>query len=147
MSSQGWLCRRVRCGYRNEPAKKKCANCGGPKPKKRVREHQKALRDVTYHDYLALTQEIHGVYEECAVCGRPRDFDGRRLDRDHDHTTGHPWSGKPRGLVCVTCNILMPRGMTPEKAREIAAYLTRVEDFYSDEETLKAFQELQEDAA
>jgi hypothetical protein len=108
--------------------------------------HKKALRDFTYEDYLKLNEEIHGVGENCGVCGRGRGSE-RRLDRDHDHTSGACHSAKPRGLVCVGCNILMPRGLTPEKAREISAYLTRVETFYSDEETLKAFQELQEDAA
>jgi hypothetical protein len=147
VGNAGWLCRRVRCGYRNEPQAKKCQGCGGLRPKKRVVAHKKALRDKTYADYLEVNQEIHGVYEECAVCGRPRDLDDRRLDRDHDHTSGAPHSGKPRGLVCVGDNILMPPKLTAAKAQEIANYLQRVEDFYSDEETLKAFQELQEDAA
>lgn len=130
VSNRGWTCRKVGCATINDPRRQKCVTCGCKKPKKRVPEHRKALRDVTYEDYLVLTQEMHGVYEECAVCGRPRDFDGRRLDRDHDHTAGAPHSGKPRGLVCVSCNILMPPKLTPEKARQIAAYLTRVEEYY-----------------
>jgi ribosomal protein L40E len=146
MPRAGWLCRRVRCGYRNEPQAKKCQGCGGLRPKKRVVAHKKALRDLHYDSYLIVNQVVHGVGEVCAVCGKERDQD-RKFDRDHDHTTGFPWSGKPRGAVCVRCNLLMPPKLTPEISRLIAAYLTRVEDFYSDEETLKAFQELQEDVA
>ena len=132
MASQGWLCRRVRCGTRNEPAKKKCVGCGGARPKKRVPAHKQALRDVTYLDYITVSEEIHGVVGEyCCVCEKGRD--GRRLDRDHDHTTGASWSGKPRGLVCVRCNLLMPPKLTPEIARLIAAYLTRVEAHYEQE--------------
>jgi ribosomal protein L37E len=146
MASAGWLCRRVGCGMRNEPRKKKCFSCGSPRLKKRVPPHKKALRDVPYETYIILNRDVHHLGEVCAVCGKERSQD-RRLDRDHDHTTGQPWSGKPRGLVCVGCNILMPPKMTAGKAREIASYLTRVEDFYSDEETLLALQKLQEDAA
>jgi ribosomal protein L40E len=146
VGNAGWLCRRVRCGYRNEPQAKKCRGCGGLRPKKRVVAHKKALRDNSYEAYIRSNQSIHGWDESCAVCGAERKQE-RRLDRDHDHTTGAPWSGKPRGLVCVRCNLLMPPKLTPEIARLIAAYLTRVENFYSDEETLLALQKLQEEAA
>ncbi len=131
MASQGWLCRRAACGTRNAPKTQKCV-CGARRPKKRVPAHKKALHDFTYFDYLALNGKVHHVYEECAVCGRPRQEE-RRLDRDHDHTSGQPWSGQPRGLVCVACNILMPPKMTAGKAREIADYLQRVEDHYGRE--------------
>src|SRR6266498_4014041 len=88
VSSRGWTCRRVRCGHLNTPAKRKCEACGGPRPKKRVPAHRQALRDVSYEEYLELNQEIHGVGEECALCGRPPRT--RRLDRDHDHVHGRP---------------------------------------------------------
>jgi hypothetical protein len=145
MASQGWLCRRVRCGMRNDPKAKKCFACGGLRPKKRVVAHKKASRDVTYEQYLKLNEEIHGVGEVCAVCGRERS-QHRKLDRDHDHTTG-----EPRGLTCVGDNILMPPKMTAAKAQQIADYLQRVEDHYGheqaldDEETLLALQKLQEE--
>lgn len=131
VASVGWLCRRVRCGTRNDARKQKCVNCGAPRPKKRVPEHRKALRDENYPAYLDLNELIHGVDEVCAVCGRGRGE--MRLDRDHDHTTGYPWSGQPRGLTCRGCNLLMPRHLTPPKARQIAAYLTRVENYYAGE--------------
>lgn len=128
MASQGWLCRRVACGNRNDPKTQKCV-CGARRPKKRVPAHRKALRDVTYEQYLHLNSLIHHVGEECAICGRGRSEE-RRLDRDHSHTTG-----EARGLVCVGCNILMPPKMTARKAEWIAAYLRRVEDFYAREAT------------
>lgn len=124
MASQGWLCRRVACGNRNPATKQKCV-CGAKRPKKRVPAHRQALRDVTYEQYLELNKTIHGVGEVCAVCGRERSED-RRLDRDHSHSTG-----QPRGLTCVGDNILMPPKMTAHKARQIADYLERVDDFYS----------------
>ena len=123
MASQGWLCRRVACGTRNDPKTQKCV-CGARRPKKRVPAHRKALRDVTYEDYIALNEAIHGVGEVCAVCGKGRSEE-RRLDRDHSHSTG-----QPRGLTCVNDNILMPPKLTAAKAREIADYLERVEIFY-----------------
>jgi hypothetical protein len=94
-----------------------------------VPAHRQALRDFTYADYLVLNEEIHGVGEECAICGRGLSGN-RRFDRDHDHTTGYVWSGKPRGLACVSCNILMPPKMTAHTARLIANYLERVESYY-----------------
>jgi hypothetical protein len=134
MASAGWLCRKVACGRRNPATTQKC-ECGSRRPKKRVPAHRKALRDFSYEQYVEVNREIHGVDEECAVCGRERDPD-RRLDRDHDHRAANvsPAAGRPRGLVCVTDNILMPPKLTADKAEEIAAYLRRVEDFYAAEE-------------
>ena len=123
-----WLCRRVACGRRNPATSQKC-ECGDRRPKKRVPAHAKALRDVSYEAYLDVNERIHGVDEVCAVCGKERDQD-RRLDRDHEHSRKVPWHGKPRGLCCVECNILMPPKLLPERARQIAAYLTRVENYY-----------------
>jgi hypothetical protein len=141
MPRAGWLCRRVRCGYRNEPAKKKCANCGGPKPKKRVPKHRETLRDHDYEAYLGWNWEMHAAREWCAICGRPPK--SRRLDRDHDHATGNP-----RGLLCSRCNQRLERGGdTVEWLRAALTYVTEAHDYWDDEETLKAFQELQEDAA
>ena len=136
MASRGWTCRRIHCGRLNPPHSKKCPGCGARRPKKRVPEHAKALRDVSYEAYVDVNERIHGVDEVCAVCGASVSSSNpdRRFDRDHDHTTGFPWSGKPRGLVCVSDNILMPPKLTPAKAREIAAYLTRVEEYYAGDE-------------
>ena len=127
MAKAGWLCRRVACGRRNDPRAQKC-ECGARRPKKRVPAHRLALRDLSYEDYLDVNERIHGVDEVCAVCGRERGE--TKLDRDHDHTTGHLFSGQARGLTCRGCNLLMPRLLTPERARQIAGYLTRVEEYY-----------------
>jgi hypothetical protein len=126
MARKFWTCP---CGTRNERTKQKCANegCRRSRPKARVPKHAVALRDLTYDDYIAVNQTIHGVGDVCAVCGRERSQE-RKLDREHGHHQGELSYGKPRGLVCVADNILMPRGLTAAKAQEIAAYLARVDD-------------------
>lgn len=127
MPSAGWLCIRVRCGYRNEPKKQKCVNCGAKRPKKRVPAHRKALRDFTYQDYLALNQQIHGRDEECAICGKLPQT--RRLDRDHSHATG-----VPRGLLDARCNQRLERGADTEEWLAAAlAYIQRVNRHYEQE--------------
>ena len=124
MASQGWLCRRVACGTRNPPTTQKCV-CGAKRPKKRVPAHRKALRDVTYEQYLELNGSIHGRNEECALCLRPPRT--RRLDRDHDHGTG-----RPRGLLCARCNQRLERGADTEEWLEAALrYVRRVNSYYT----------------
>ena len=124
-----WTC--PRCGRRNERIKQRCETvlCQGRRPKRRVPAHAKTLRDDPYPVYVAVAEAIHGVTDEsCCVCGKPRTQE-RRHDRDHDHLTG-----KPRGLACAGnrgCNALMPSWLTAERAEAIAAYLRRVEGFYS----------------
>lgn len=103
---KGWVCRKVGCGVVNEPAAKKCV-CGRLRPKKRVPEHKKALRDFDYAYYLQLNEDLHNRGENCAICSRPPKT--RRLDRDHCHTTG-----KPRGLLCARCNQRLERGSDNE---------------------------------
>lgn len=77
---------------------------------------------------------IHGRDRECGVCGRePHDL--RNMDRDHGHDRTESSYGKPRGLACPGdwgCNKLMSR-LTLAKARQIVAYLERVEAFYAQE--------------
>jgi hypothetical protein len=88
------------------------------------------LRDDGYAVYLQAAQAIHGVSDEsCCVCGRERSQE-RRHDRDHGHLRGDPSYGRPRGLACVSCNRLMPRELSLERARLIEAYLARVDAFY-----------------
>lgn len=118
-----------KCKYRYERIKKKCPSCAAPRPKKRVPKHAVTLRDHNYEHYLAVSKEIHGNGDEsCDVCRKPRSSNknNRRHDRDHDHVTG-----KPRGLACVTCNKLMVRDLTLERARRIVAYYERVEKHYT----------------
>lgn len=129
MTALYWLCR---CGTRNEKPKRKCVNpdCSRSRPKKRVPQHARTLRDDSYEVYVKAAEEIHGVTDErCCVCGRPRSQE-RRHDRDHGHLKGDPSFGKPRGLACVSCNRLMPRELDLARARLIVAYLERVEAHY-----------------
>lgn len=148
MAPRGWKCV---CGHMNELAHRKCrgAGCTRSRRKRPVRAHMKALRDVTYADYVALAVAIHGVTDEsCCVCGKPRSQE-RRHDRDHDHRMS-----RPRGLACggnQGCNVLMlpwvtapaARGIAEAKLaagepdadrwRLIAEYLERVDAYYAQE--------------
>jgi len=129
MARKYWVC--PRCGTRYERSKRKCLECNRSRPKPRVPAHAKTLRDDSYDVYVQVSKDIHGVDDEsCCVCGRPKN-DERRHDRDHGHNQNEPTYGKPRGLVCVSCNILMPRGLTLERATQIAGYLFRADRFYT----------------
>jgi hypothetical protein len=79
-----------------------------------------AALNETYEHYI----HINGG-EHCGICGRGP-TPGRRLDRDHEHTTGG--LGVPRGLLCSLHNRWLPHWMTLELARGIVAYLERHEN-------------------
>jgi hypothetical protein len=69
--------------------------------------------DESYESYIALNGG-----EFCFICmKKPM---GRKLDRDHDHSTG-----KPRGLLCHRCNRMLPSWITPEWLDQAAVYLRR----------------------
>ena len=120
MASRGWTCRRAACGHLNHPEHVKCRGegCEARRPRKPVRKHARALREVPYRVWAELSVEIHGgELDACGVCTRMPDS-GRHCDRDHDHDTG-----LPRGLACggdFGCNRMMPRGLTGTKALIIA---------------------------
>ncbi len=119
-----WLCP---CGTRNERVKQRCTNedCRRKRPKRRTKVLAHPQDDYTAV-YVPLSAEIHGVTDEsCCICGRPRTQDARH-DRDHDHRTG--W---PRGIVCFRCNKELLRHATLEQARQVVAYLERVEEHYA----------------
>jgi len=98
-----------------------------------VPRHAATLRDDSYETYCEVNRAIHGVEDEsCGACGKPRSQE-RRHDRDHGHLQGSVSYGKPRGLACVSCNRLMPRELTAERAELLAAYLRRVDAYYSRE--------------
>lgn len=114
-----WLCA---CGNRLPRQRQKC-ECGRRRPKRRT----KALAHPqdSYELYCEVAVEIHGVTDEsCCVCGRPRRED-KKHDREHDHRTGNP-----RGLACFRCNKELLRHATLEQARQVVAYLERVEAYY-----------------
>lgn len=129
-----WTCRK--CKWKQpRTASRTCVMCGEQtKPKARVPEHARTLRDETYATFEALNREIHGAEPDaCGVCGKPPK-EGRRHDRDHGHNRGEASYGKPRGLACggnQGCNALMPSWLTAERARLVADYLARVEAHYS----------------
>lgn len=120
------------CGTRLARNRRRC-DCGRKLPKRRVPAHARTLRDDPYSVYERINSEIHGVAfggewtpDHCGVCGKPPTT-RRHMDRDHDHVTG-----LPRGLACPGnqgCNALMPRLMTLERARQVVAYLERVEAY------------------
>ena len=132
-----WLCPRPSCGHLNElrGTSRKCQGCGRmTRRKKRVPKHARTVRDDSYETYVAINRAIHtgpsripDHEESCGVCGKPRG-ENRRHDRDHDHRTG-----QPRGLACFHCNRELLRHATLEQARQVVAYLERVEAFYAKE--------------
>ena len=84
------------------------------------REYRKKNPDITggpwyrqkyslsLEEYQKLLDEQHSC---CRLCGKPSWECRRRLVVDHDHKTG-----KVRGLLCTTCNILV--GFIEKKGRE-----------------------------
>ena len=132
-----WICPRVSCGHRNEwrGTSRKCQGCGGmTRRKKRVPKHAEVIRDTPFPDFAALSVLIHGGnYGACAVCGKePKDT--RNMDRDHGHDRSEASYGRARGLACPGdwgCNKIMSR-INLTRARQIVAYLERVEAYYSE---------------
>lgn len=114
-----WTCQRVtagiRCGQRNDGRKRKCWACLKPRPSRKRPVHMAAL-DLAYEEYVTLNGGEH-----CGICGNPRS-ETRRLDRDHDHATG-----RPRGLLCWSCNRQLRTWATVAWLRAAAAYLERAE--------------------
>jgi hypothetical protein len=119
--ARGWTCTRKTAGQKcltlNGPGTRKCSKCGKPRPKRSPPKHMAALNE-SYESYV----ELNGG-EFCGICGRPPS-PGRKLDRDHDHSTP---LGTPRGLLCSLHNRWLPRWMTLELARAIVEYLERYE--------------------
>jgi hypothetical protein len=111
-----WTCQRVtsgqRCSTLNPNRRRICERCGKRRPARKRPAHMSAL-DINYEMYV----EWNGG-EHCGICGKVSN--GRRLDRDHDHKTG-----KPRGLLCWSCNRQLRSWATVEWLRSAAAYLER----------------------
>lgn len=113
-----WTCQRqsagVVCKHRNDGRRRKCAGCGKPKPARKRPAHMAAL-DLSYEQYV----EINGG-EHCGICGVGPSR-SRRLDRDHEHAG----QGRPRGLLCWSCNRQLRTWATVEWLLAAAAYLKR----------------------
>ena len=125
-----------KCKYRYEKIKQKCPSCAAPRPKKRVRGHAVALQN-DYEHFLEAAKAIHGITDEsCCVCRKPKP-ENRRHDREHGHKTGDPAYGKPRGIACSKCNMLMKfTELDAHRAKLIYEYLQRVDDWYRKQEKL-----------
>jgi hypothetical protein len=113
-----WTCQRrkggERCAWVNPNRKRKCEQCGKPRPPRKRPMHMSALA-LSYDYYV----QINGG-EHCGICGaEPKP--GRRLDRDHEHKG----VGTPRGLLCWSCNRQLKHTSTVEWLRAAAAYLER----------------------
>lgn len=70
---------------------------------------------------FGLTLEVYALLESkgCAICGKTKDVEGRRLSMDHDHKTG-----RFRGLLCNRCNAAVGNiEGRPELLVEIPQYL------------------------
>lgn len=117
-----WICRRQQkgrlCLRRNDNRKQLCEKCGKAKPKKSPSKHMAALNN-SYEHFI----DINGG-EHCGICGRGP-TPGRRLDRDHAHTTGD--LGEARGLLCPDCNRHLGGWYTIGRVRALLAYLERHE--------------------
>jgi len=73
-----------------------------------------AALETSYEDFIVLNGGEH-----CGICGRGPSA-RRRLDRDHDHTTG-----EPRGLLCARCNRALPSWITWKWLGQAADYLAK----------------------
>ena len=84
---------------------------GHPDTVKGITRKQRLRRlGMTPADYDALWKKQGGC---CAICERAEwECKGRRLDVDHDHTTG-----KVRGLLCRECNMTL--GMVGDDAHRL----------------------------
>lgn len=119
VTSRPWTCRR--CKKRHPSRVKRKCDCGASRPTVRKPAHLKAL-DLPREVFV----EANGGSENCGVCGCPPSA-RRRHDRDHSHETG-----KPRGILCPTCNGFLTvyvgrsrKKLTPAYLRSAAEYLER----------------------
>jgi len=113
-----WKCRRKSCATINPSTRRKCIGCGKLKPPKRIPAHKKVLVDLSYEDFIKINGgEFCWIHKAMGLPDPPRT---RRLHRDHDHKTG-----KPRGLLCHTCNRHLKNWVTQEWLLAAAKYLDR----------------------
>jgi len=121
-----WTCQRrqggVKCGAKNPRIKRNCQVCGKPRPKTKPAAHRQAL-ELPYEAFVILNGGDH-----CGICGTPRERGGRRLDRDHAWVG--PIKGRPRGLLCHSCNRTLSRRMEiSASSMGLAAWLRAAADY------------------
>lgn len=67
---------------------------------------KESLRTYNYKKYGTTIEEYNILFELqkgcCVICGRHQSEFKRALAVDHNHTTG-----KPRGLLCQNCNLMI----------------------------------------
>jgi hypothetical protein len=119
MSMRTWTCQRVKsgtkCGHLNPGRKRKCEQCGKPRPARKRPAHFAAL-DEPYETFVLVNGGEH-----CGICGKVPSEGQNRLSRDHDHATG-----KPRGLLCWGHNLGLKRFHdNPDELRAAVTYLER----------------------
>lgn len=82
---------------------KKCRNKYARESGLNWKRNLKSRYNISEQEYYQLLEDQNGV---CAICGR-ENYDGRRLDVDHDHSccSGEKSCGMcVRGLLCGKCN-------------------------------------------
>lgn len=106
-----WKCQKtqggVKCHHVNPKRNLICLKCGKKRPATKKPAHAVAL-ELPYEAFVFLNGGDH-----CGICGYVRKPGDRHLDRDHAWVG--PIKGKPRGLLCHSCN------RTLSKRMEIAA--------------------------
>ena len=90
----------------------------GIQPGERVARWKQQGIDATWDDFLRMSAEQGG---RCAICGLTEAETGRSHQLDHDHDTG-----KPRGILCLTCNSGIGKLRDdPKLVQNALDYLTR----------------------
>ena len=107
MAARTWTCSRStggsRCGAVNFKRFQICQTCGKRRPATKKADHTKALK-IPYEAFILLNGGEH-----CGICGHERKEGDKRLDRDHAWVG--PIKGRPRGLLCHSCNRTLSRRM------------------------------------
>jgi hypothetical protein len=123
MAERFWTCQKrsegKKCGHVNPKRKHICERCGKRRPDTKKQSHAAAL-ELPYEAFIILNGG-----EICGICGA--EPSGRKLDRDHAWVG--PIKGRPRGLLCHSCNRTLSRRMEISAAGDLAGWLRRAADY------------------
>ena len=113
-------CKRCGASKSSGKGKKLCDLCRRECPNVIYKAMYRACRHfgIKLKDGEQLKNQQNGC---CAICGEPEQIDkqGRGLQMDHDHITGHI-----RGLLCRKCNTMLAMARDkPHILRLAAGYL------------------------